>query len=173
MEQPNDTTYEDLDEGVVGQKTREDKIRMLNDKGLNMDLSAYTEDELDNLLEFYTDNPTATDPSIKKIRVESDDVDNQYIVGNKLIISEDPPPDLNTDQLRDWWVNQLNKEDLSMSKIPTQSDYERFCLRCTTINPCTGDDICAYCKSDISPETGQRNFIRTKKSNQHSPHGQR
>ncbi len=75
-----------------------------------------------------------------------------------------PPPGLTAEQQRDWWSGTLKPEGLS-GKIETLSDDERQCPFCNTINPCTGDDNCTYCKKDITdaPRRPKSNSFNPKK----------
>lgn len=73
-----------------------------------------------------------------------------------------PPPGLTPEQLEKWWNGTLKDEGLG-GKIETLSDYERECPFCHTINPCTGDDNCTFCKRDIT------NAPRRKNSNSFNP----
>lgn len=167
MEQPNDTTYEDLDE--------EELRKILRSMGVNINIDETPRDELIESIKFNEKYKLPIDPEDEEIVESGKSVDNGedntndedriYEVGEKLKIGKMPPKGLTPEQLRDWWVKQLDEEGLSVRTTKNTSDYERFCLRCTTINPCTGADTCVFCNADITPETGFRNFKRVINSN--------
>ncbi len=154
MEQLNNTTKA---------VDREDKIQELRNLGVKVPLRDLSDSELDELLVWYGKNPEHAE-----VKDEEEIVDDH--VGEVLAV---PPRGLSGSELREWWEEQLLREGIPMSQIPTTNDYERLCMKCGSINPCTGVSTCIQCGVDISPETGSENFKRIETSNLHSPSGQR
>lgn len=150
MEQVNDNISNTTREALVGQ---------LKEMGIVVDLESLTDEELKSSVDFYSKNPQFAKKTEK--------------LAPKVTIYKEPKAGLTGEQLRQWWVDQLIAEGIPMSQIPTTNDYERLCIKCGSINPCTGVSTCIQCGTDISPETGAKNFIRMEESNLHSPSGQR